>query len=201
MNACQTKFGLAQPVQQRRDPRLLTGKKRKVSDLVPQVALGAMVLRSHSPRGRIRPLHVEEARNAPGVNLVPTVADHLARSVEPAMKGRRITTEDGKGASPERPVRAASRIRFVGRARALVTPGNPEAARDAVEMSAFDIIDLAPALHLKVEGPALHSELSGTHAFDDVFGDETGTRVAMRRVARRSALDVADNGVTAARWT
>ncbi|MBL9051717.1 MAG: xanthine dehydrogenase family protein molybdopterin-binding subunit [Tabrizicola sp.] len=193
------KFGLAQPLKRREDVRFLTGQGRYVADLVPQGALWAAFLRSDHAHGEILSLDVSEARAAPGVHLVLTAADLVAVGVKLGMKGERIETRGGgKGAGPERPVLARDRVRFVGEAMAMVVADTPEVARDAIEMIAFDIKDLDPALHLTLEEPTLHPEAPKNHAFDFVFGDEAETEAAFRKAAHRVEVEVIHNRVTAA---
>ena len=195
----QLKFGLAQPLTRREDLRFLTGKGRYVADLVPQGALWAVFLRSDHAHGDILALDVDAARAMPGVHLVLTADDLLAGGVTLGMKGERIDTRDGgKGAGPERPVLARSRVRFVGEAIAVVIADSPDAAKDAVEAISYDIKELPPALHLKPEEPTLHPEAPQNRAFEYLFGDEAGTEAALASSAHRVALEVVHNRVTAA---
>ncbi|MCU0829707.1 MAG: hypothetical protein MUE52_20595 [Tabrizicola sp.] len=107
----QLKFGLSQPLKRREDVRFLKGEGRYVSDIVPVGALWAVFLRSDYAHGEIVALDVTEARGMPGVHLVLTADDLLARGVKLGMKGERIDTRDGgKGAGPERPVLARVKL-------------------------------------------------------------------------------------------
>jgi carbon-monoxide dehydrogenase large subunit len=199
MHMEQLKFGISQPLTRREDLRFLTGKGRYVADLIPDGALWAAFLRSDHPHGQIVSLDVSDARGMPGVHLVLTADDLLARGVKLGMKGERIETRDGGiGAGPERPVLARGRVRFVGEAIAMVVADSPDAARDAVEMITFDINALDPALHLACEEPTLHPEAPQNRAFDFLFGDAAGTEVALAASAHRVAVEVIHNRVTAA---
>jgi carbon-monoxide dehydrogenase large subunit len=195
----QLKFGLSQPLKRREDVRFLKGEGRYVSDIVPVGALWAVFLRSDYAHGEIVALDVTEARGMPGVHLVLTADDLLARGVKLGMKGERIDTRDGgKGAGPERPVLARGRVRFVGEALAVVVAETPDQARDALEVISFDIKPLDPALQLVCEEPVIHQEAPANRAFDFLFGDEAGTDVALAGSAHRIALEVVHNRVTAA---
>jgi carbon-monoxide dehydrogenase large subunit len=195
----QLKFGLAQPLKRREDVRFLKGEGRYVSDIVPAGALWAVFLRSDHAHGEIVALDVAEAREMPGVHLVLTAEDLLARGVKLGMKGERIDTRDGgKGAGPERPVLAHGRVRFVGEALAMVVAETPDQARDALEVISFDINPLDPALHLACEEPTIHPEAPLNRAFDFLFGDEAGTEAALAGSTHRIALEVIHNRVTAA---
>lgn len=195
----QLKFGMAQPLKRREDVRFLTGAGRYVSDLVPAGALWAVFLRSDYPHGEIVSLDVTQARAMPGVHLVLTAEDLLARGVKLGMKGERIDTRDGgKGAGPERPVLARGRVRFVGEALAVVVADSPEAARDAVEVISCDINALDALVHLGYEEPRLHAEAPANRAFDFLFGDASGTEAALATSTHRVRLQVLHNRVTAA---
>lgn len=195
----QLKFGLAQPLKRREDVRFLKGEGRYVADLVPAGALWAVFLRSDYPHGEVVSLDVEDARAMPGVHLVLTAADLLARGVKLGMKGERIAGRGGvRGAGPERPVLAQDRVRFVGEALAMVVADSPEAARDAVEAISFDINPLDAAVEIGTEEPVLHPEAPGNLALDFVFGDEAATEAALASATHRIALEVVHNRVTAA---
>ncbi|WP_135447311.1 xanthine dehydrogenase family protein molybdopterin-binding subunit [Tabrizicola caldifontis] len=195
----QLKFGLAQPLKRREDLRFLTGNGRYVSDIVPAGALWAVFLRSDHAHGEIASLDVSEARAMPGVHLVLTADDLLARGVKLGMKGERIDTRDGgKGAGPERPVLAHGRVRFVGEALAVVVAETPDQARDALEVISIDINSLEPALQLDCKEPSIHPEAPANRAFDFLFGDQPGTDAALAASAHRIALEVIHNRVTAA---
>lgn len=195
----QLKFGLAQPLKRREDLRFLTGRGRYVADLIPEGALWAAFLRSDHAHGEIRALDVTEARAMPGVHLVLTAADLMARGVRLGMKGERVKGRDNvPGRGPERPVLAHGRVRFVGEALAMVAAETQEAARDAVEAILYDIREMEPVLHLDSQGPAIHPEAPENLALDYAFGDGPGTEAALARSAHRIALEVVHNRVTAA---
>lgn len=195
----QLKFGLAQPLKRREDVRFLTGRGRYVADLVPAGALWAVFLRSDYAHGEILSLDVSDARDMPGVKLVLTASDLLARGVKLGMRGERGKGRSGThGTGPERPVLAHDRVRFVGEALAMVVAETPEAARDAVEAISFDIKPLDVALDLESQVPEIHPEAPGNLALDYVFGDEAGTEAALNSAVHRVALEVVHNRVTAA---
>ncbi len=195
----QLKFGMAQPLARREDLRFLTGTGRYVADLIPAGVLWAAFLRSDHPHGEILALDVSDARAMPGVQLVLTADDLLARGVTLGMKGERIATRDGaKGAGPERPVLARGRVRFVGEAIAMVVAKTLDQARDAVEAIGYDIKSLDPVVDLGSEVPLLHPEAPGNRAFRFLFGDATGTEAALAGSAHRILLEVIHNRVTAA---
>ena len=193
------KFGLSQPLIRREDVRFLTGKGRYVADLVPQGALHAVFLRSDYPHGEIVNLDLSAARAAPGVHLVLSAEDLEAAGVLLGMKGERIKTRDGgKGAGPDRPVLAKSRVRFVGEAIAVVVADTVEAARDAIDLIVIDYNPLETVLSLTSQDPTLHPNAPQNMAFDYVIGDEAGVAAALATSAHVVTVEVVHNRVTAA---
>ena len=193
------KFGLSQPLIRREDVRFLTGKGRYVADLVPQGALHAVFLRSDYPHGEIVNLDLSAARAAPGVHLVLSAEDLEAAGVLLGMKGERIKTRDGgKGAGPDRPVLAKSRVRFVGEAIAVVVADTVEAARDAIDLIVIDFNPLETVLSLTSQDPTLHPNAPQNIAFDYVIGDEAGVAAALATSAHVVTVEVVHNRVTAA---
>ena len=115
------KFGKSQPVTRVEDVRFLTGEGRYVDDIAPADALHGVVFRSPVAHASITELNVDDAREAPGVQMVLTLADLEAAGVRPGLDATLVKNIDGsKGAAPERPVLARDRVRFVGEPVAMV---------------------------------------------------------------------------------
>ena len=192
------KFGKSQPVVRVEDVRFLTGAGRFVDDIAPPGALFAHFLRSPLAHGRIVALDVEEARAAPGVHLVMTLADLEAAGIDVAMTATVQTNRDGTpAAAPERPMLARDRVRFVGEPVAVVVAETPEQARDAAELIDFETEDLPVKTDLSPGGPAIHAQAPDNRAFDWALGDEEATQAAFDAAARTVALEVVDNRVMA----
>ncbi|MBM9595298.1 xanthine dehydrogenase family protein molybdopterin-binding subunit [Roseitranquillus sediminis] len=190
------KFGKAQAVRRVEDVRLLTGAGRYVDDIAPRGALHAFVFRSPVAHARIVELEVEEARAAPGVQLVLTLEDLLVDGVDPHISATVATNRDGsKGAQPRRPALARDRVRYVGEALAVVVADTLAQARDAADLILFDSDDLEPHVEAAPGGPAIHDEARDNVAFDWAMGDEAATTLAFEAAAHTVRLEVPDNRV------
>jgi len=156
------------------DERLLLGEGRFVDDLKPEGHLHVGVLRSPIASGRIVGLDTSAAGQAPGVLAVFTAAD-LERSCLPLTV--HLTTPGA--VSPERPILAADRVRFVGEIVAAVVADGRYRAGDALELVGLDV-DRLPAV-ITLEGamaagaPLVHDGVPGNlyYAGHRSFGDVT----------------------------
>ncbi|WP_264210127.1 xanthine dehydrogenase family protein molybdopterin-binding subunit [Leisingera thetidis] len=190
------KFGKSQPVKRVEDVRFLTGQGRYIEDTAPAGSLRAWVLRSPVAHGRITALNVEAAREAEGVHAVITLEDLEAAGIDVSMDGTTVKNRDGsRGASPERPMLARGRVRYVGEPVAVVVAGTLDQARDAGELIELGIDDLPVKLDVQPGGEALHPEVPDNKAFDWGLGDEAATAEAFRTAAHTVALQVEDNRI------
>ena len=190
------KFGKSQSVKRVEDVRFLTGAGRYVDDIAPEGALRAYVVRSTVAHGDISALDVADARAAPGVHLVLTLADLEAAGLPVAMDATVVTNRDGtKGAAPERPILARDRVRFVGEPVAFIVADTLEQARDAAEMVDLEIDDLDVHIGLSTGGPQLHNEAPDNIAFDWGLGDMAAVDAALSKAANVVELAVEDNRV------
>lgn len=190
------KFGKSQSVKRVEDVRFLTGHGHYVDDIAPAGALVGYVFRSPVAHAEITSLNVEEARAAEGVALVLTAKDLIAAGVKNDLVGATVKNRDGsEGASPQRPLLAEKRVRFVGEAVAMIFAETLEQARDAAELIEFDYEDLPVHLDLAAGGEAIHPEAPENRAFDWGMGDEAATEEAFQNAAHVVGLEVEDNRV------
>jgi aerobic carbon-monoxide dehydrogenase large subunit len=192
------KFGAAQPMPRREDPRFLTGRGRYVDDIVPAGALCAGFLRSPVAHGTITTLDLEAARALPGVHLAWAAADLEAAGVTLGMRFSTVENRDGTvGAAPERPVLARGVVRYAGEAVAVIVADTADALRDAMEMVALDIADLPVWLDRAPGGDPIHAEAPANCAFDYGTGDAGAVGAALQAAAHRISLEVVHNRVMA----
>ena len=190
------KFGKSQPVTRVEDVRFLTGAGRYVDDLAPANALQMFVLRSPVAHAHLTELNVDDARAAEGVHAVLTIEDLEAAGLNVNMAGTVVENRDGtKGASPDRPMLAKGKLRFVGEAIAVVIADTLAQARDAAELIEFDFDDLPAKLDLDAGGETVHAEAEDNIAFDWGLGDEAATEAAFAAAAKVVSLDVGDNRI------
>jgi CO/xanthine dehydrogenase Mo-binding subunit len=130
----------------------VTGRERYAADFYGPGMLWAGVKRAGVPHARIRTIHVDRAREVPGVLSVLTSRD---------VKG---TNRQGV-VRKDQPVLAEDRVRFAGDALALVVAEHKEALCDALARITMDL-DPLPALFDPEEGlkdgaPVIHEDHSG----------------------------------------
>ncbi|MDO6730279.1 xanthine dehydrogenase family protein molybdopterin-binding subunit [Marinovum sp. 2_MG-2023] len=190
------KFGKSQPVKRVEDARFLTGQGRYVDDIAPENALHGFVFRSPVAHGAITTLNVDDAREADGVHLVVTLDDLEAAGVHVGMAGATVPNRDGtRGASPERPVLARGRLRFVGEAIAMIFAETLQQAKDAAELIELDYDDLPVSLALDTGAHDIHPEAPGNLAYDYGLGDEAATNAAFDAAAKVVSLQIDDNRI------
>mgnify|MGYP002623849268 CR=1 FL=1 len=190
------KFGKSQPVTRVEDTRFLTGAGRYVDDIAPKDALHAYVFRSPVAHAEITGLDVDDARTAPGVAAVLTVADAEAAGIGLGMNGTVVANRDGsKGAAPLRPFLAKGRVRFVGEPVAVVVAETLAQAKDAADLIAFDYDDLEAHVEATPGGPEIHAEAPGNVAFDYGLGDSDACDRAFDKAAHVVTMEIEDNRI------
>ena len=122
---------LGSRVRRTEDPALLVGAGRYVADIVPEDALHAVFVRSVEPHGKIRAIHADDARAAPGVVGVFTADDLGIQPVPPSLRPLDQTMV--------RSSLARDRVRYVGEPLAVVVATSAVAAIDAVDRVVMDI--------------------------------------------------------------
>ena len=122
------------------DGPLLRGRAEFIDDLKPEGLLHVAFVRSPLASARINSVDVDSARNSSGVVAVFTGGD-LPGSCDPM----RVHLTTPGAISPDRPIIATERLRFVGEIVAAVVAGSRYAAEDAMELINADL-DPLPAV-------------------------------------------------------
>jgi len=147
-------------MKRREDPALIQGLGQYVDDIPMAGTLHAAFLRSPYAHARITGLHVEAARQHPGVVAVLTGHDILGK----------VGTIPCVAAAPglKLPVQhalAVGKVGFVGQPVAVVVAANPSAAQDAVDVIKMDVEPLPvvvdPEQAVQPGAPKVHDD------FDD----------------------------------
>ncbi len=192
------KFGAAQPMPRREDPRFLTGQGRYVDDIVPAGALYAGFVRSPVAHGRISKLELADVRAMPGVHLALSANDLKTMGVALDMRFNTVENRDGSnGAAPARPILARDVVRYAGEAVAVVVADTPETLRDAIEAAVLDIDDLPVWLDRAIGGKPIHAEAPANCAYDYGIGDAGMVGAALASAAHRISVEVVHNRVMA----
>lgn len=157
------------------DGRLLQGGGRFVDDFQPEGCLHVCFLRSPFAHGRIVNVDTSAAAAAPGMRAVFTGAD-LNASCLPLVV--HLTTPGA--ISPERPLLARDRVRFVGDLIAAVVADSRYEAADAVELVRAEIEALPAVMSwqdaLAEQAPTVHESVPnnlyflGRRSYGDLQG-------------------------------
>ena len=199
------------------DGRLLRGEAQFVDDLRPERCLHVSLLRSPVASGRLAGVDTSATLAAPGVVAVFTAAD-LVGSCRPLAV--HLTTPGA--VSPERPILATDRVRFVGEMIAAVVADSRYLAADAVELISPDIEHLpavvtfedavaesAPVVHEAVPeniyylGHRSYGKVEDAFERADVIveGEVTHPRVAAAPIECRGVVASPDGDGGVVVWT
>ena len=180
------------------DERLLRGESRFIEDLDHRDCLHAVFVRSPHAHARITDIHLDAARQSPGVRAVFTARDFLAQGVKPLLCTRAVDSTDGTAFyAPTRHVLAVDTVRFVGDPIAMVVATSPMAALDGAEQVAIDFevlpVVLDPAMSREVAvvrhiGDASATEAAFAHAAHVVRIERNNNRVSALPLETRAAI-------------
>ncbi|HLY51790.1 MAG TPA: xanthine dehydrogenase family protein, partial [Steroidobacteraceae bacterium] len=172
-------------VERREDYRFLTGAGQYTDDITLPQQSYAYFLRSPHAHARIRAIHIEAARAAPGVLGVFTGKDVAAVGGLPC--GWLIKSIDGTPMKePKHPIIAESRVRHVGDQVALVVADSLAAARAAAALIEVDyevlpaVTDTATAA---TAATAVHDEAPDNVCYTWAIGDKSAVDAAFSRAA------------------
>jgi carbon-monoxide dehydrogenase large subunit len=194
------KFGMGQAVTRVEDARLITGRGRYSSDIVPAGAAVGFVLRSPFAHARIRRLDATPAKSMPGVLLVLTAADvaHLGSVPCQAL----LKTASGATMKPPVwPVLCGETVQHVGDGVAFIVAETLDQAKDAAEAIVADydtlpvVTDIAEAL--APGAPQVWPQAPGNIAYEQSMGDKEAVDAIFAGAARVVSLPVTNNRVVA----
>ncbi len=192
------KFGKSQSVLRTEDNRFLTGKGRYIDDTTPSGSLFAYFFRSQVAHADITNLYIEDAKNTTGICAIFTAEDLEKYGVKNSLEGVTVKNRDGsEGASPERPLLAKDRVRFVGEPIALIVADSIQNAKDAAELIEIDYADLPVSIDLEIGQNTIHPEAPGNVAFDWHLGDESKTNELFERADKVVSMEVYNNRIIA----
>ncbi|MGE3870217.1 MAG: xanthine dehydrogenase family protein molybdopterin-binding subunit, partial [Pseudorhodoplanes sp.] len=184
------KFGVGQAIPRKEDDPLIRGHGRYVSDLHPQAALHALVVRSPHAHARFVVGGVERARAMGGVRLVLTAADIADLGPMPCVVG----VPGQKMAVPTYPVLCPDEVRHVGDAIAFIAADTLDQARDAAEALEIEWDTLPHVVGgeaaLAPGAPLVWPDRPGNIAFETEFGDRQDCVAAFARAAKVVSLKI-----------
>jgi carbon-monoxide dehydrogenase large subunit len=181
------------PIGRVEDARLTTGAGRYAADWNLPGQLYGCFLRSDRAHAEIVAIDTAAALKQPGVKRILTGEDAVRAGYTKQMH---TLTFPGKGGmqtrSPERPVLAHGKVRYVGEAVALVVADSAGAAQDAAEAIAVRYRDLPPAVQpeeaLAPGAAQLHDTVPGNLSQECEAGDAAAVEAAFARAAHVTRL-------------
>ena len=170
------------------DARLITGAGKYASDWNEPGQLYGCFVRTDRAHAEIVSVDTNSALAAPGVKRVFTGEDAVRAGYVRAPHTMQFIGKNGmKARSPERPVLAHKRVRFVGEAVALVVADSAGAAEDAAELVEVEYRELKcvtdPEAALAEGAPLLADEIPGNLAWEAEVGDQHAVEAAFAAAA------------------
>jgi len=177
------------------DLRLITGTGKFVADWNAPGQLHACFVRSDRAHAHIVSVDTSEALAHPGVNSVYTGADAVQAGYVKSPNALNFPGRGGMSArSPERPVLAHGKVRFVGEAVALVVAETAAQAQDAADLVAVEYDELQPVVNpeeaLAEGAPQLHDVAPGNLVFESEAGSAQEVEAAFAQAAHITRLKV-----------
>jgi carbon-monoxide dehydrogenase large subunit len=184
------------------DFRLITGAGKYASDWSAPGQLYGHFVRSDRAHAEIVSVDTKNALASPGVKRVFTGEDAVAAGYVKAPHTMQFIGKNGmKARSPQRPVLAHGKVRFVGEAVALVVADSAGAAQDAADLVEVEYRELPSVTDPEgalVEGaPQLSDEVPGNLAWEHEIGDEKSVEAAFAAAAHITRAKVISTRVSA----
>ena len=193
---------LGRSINRLEDERFLRGRGRYIADLAAPNALHGVVVRSMHAHARLVAIHVDAARQIPGVAAVLTGLELAADNIGPlpcAVTSIPMTTP-----LVVPPCHALARdvVRYVGEPIAFVVAESAESARDAAEAVVVDYEPLQPVISIADAvlpgAPSIWPQASSNIAFQFNRGEIGPVEAAIRDAAHVVECELVNNRVVAA---
>jgi carbon-monoxide dehydrogenase large subunit len=177
------------------DLRLITGAGKYAADWNVPGQLYGYFVRADRAHADIVSVDASKALAFPGVTHVFTGEDAIKAGYIKGPHALTFPGRDGMQArSPDRPVLAHRRVRFVGEGVALVIADSAGAAQDGAELVEVEYRDLPcvvqPEPALAPDAPQLHDDVPGNLAFEAEAGDEGAVEAAFAKASHVTRLKV-----------
>mgnify|MGYP001953969897 CR=1 FL=1 len=194
------KFGVNQSVNRVEDDRLVRGAGEYTDDINLPGQLYGYMLRSPIAHGTILSMHVDEARNAPGVVDIITGTELQADNANQRPCMIPLKNTDGSNrADPGHPVLAVDKVCYVGDNLAFIVAETLQQAKDAAELIDVDFDELGVACDTatadQVGQSLVHETVPNNKAFDWSHGKEDELDQIFAKAAHTTTLDLINNPV------
>ncbi|MEO0575752.1 MAG: xanthine dehydrogenase family protein molybdopterin-binding subunit [Pseudomonadota bacterium] len=185
-------------VRRTEDARLITGQGQYLDDLALPDCAVLMFFRSPFASGQITELGLDDARAVEGVLALYTAEDLNAAGITAVPAGKVAKTRLHAGhAALKQPVLAEGVVRYVGEPVVAVVAQSKAAARDAIELIAFDVSDAVPVANLSEaiagSGDAVHADIADNVLGVLEHGDVDATDAVFDNAAHVIDIDVVNN--------
>ena len=195
-------FGIGQAVTRVEDQRLLRGQGRYTDDLHGPDAAHLVMVRSPYAHADIESIDTAEAKAAPGVLAVYTIADLDSAGLKDIPCLAALPGRDGNPPKmPGHPLLARGRVRHVGDPMAAIVAesvAEGEAAAELVEVSYAErdaVVETGAAM--APDSPAVHDEAPDNLVLDWEIGDAESAERAFASAAHVTRLTLVNNRVVA----
>ncbi len=184
----------------REDARFVVGAGAYLDDLAFANLAHAVLVRSPHPHATILGIDTTEARRAPGVLAVLTIADADADGLQPMRPGVEANVQTGEPfAFIPQPLLARDKVRFVGEPVVLVVAETKAQALDAAECVAIAYAPL-PAIStytaaLAPDAPQIADGVPGNLCLDWRHGDGDAVDAAFDRAAHIATHDFVNHRI------
>jgi len=177
------------------DLRLITGAGKYAADWHMADELYAHFLRADRAHAHIKAIDTTAALGHPGVKHILTGDDAVKAGYVNAPHALTFPGINGMQArTPDRPVLAHGKVRFVGEALALVVATSAAAAQDAAGLIELEYEDLPSAARpedaIAPGATQLHDNVPGNMPFETEAGDAQAVDAAFSKAAHVTRLKV-----------
>jgi carbon-monoxide dehydrogenase large subunit len=192
--------GIGAPVRRKEDRRFLLGKGTYTDDITLPDQSYAMFVRSPHAHAKIKAIHAEAAKAAPGVLAVLTGADVADSGLGGIPCGWLVKSKDGSNmVEPPHPALVQGVARHVGDPVVMIVAETKAEARAAVALVdiEYDALPAAGRLGdaIVAGAPQVWPEAKGNVCFDWHIGDPANTDAAFAKAAHVVELDLVNNRV------
>src|SRR5437588_6435439 len=196
------RFGASRSQKRLEDERLLTGKGRYSDDLEFPRQCWLVLVRSPHAHAKLGAIDLTEAKKAPGVIAVWSMAELRADGVGHIPFPPLFKRADGSPmAAPPRTPLAEGKVYYVGQPVAAIVAETRVQAQDAAELAMIEYEDLPCVVDAKRAiqpgAPLVWPEATGNVAAQTEYGDGAAVAAAFARAAHVTELELHNQRVIA----
>lgn len=185
-------YGVGNAIRRREDPALITGEAAYTDDFSSDETVHMTAVRSQHAHARIENIDTEAVENRDDVVAVFTAEDLEASHAS----GRIPSSGDLPKKTPDFPLIASEKVRYVGDVVAVVVAEDRYAASTAADdvVVEYDTVDavVTPEDALADDAPLIHEQYDDNCAFEREFGDQKALDEVFADAEHVVTLDIAN---------